>query len=132
MTNRTIKFRVYNQKTKKWIHGPHSEACLDGVNLFGENIMFGNLLNGVSIKDLNRIVALQFTGLKDSEGKEIYEGDIIDCGGDSGEYCSVVFDNGCFMTKDPDDPECLIWLYDYNEQCRVVGNIFDNPELIKT
>jgi len=128
--SRKIKFRIWNNKTRSWIHGPHKNPSLDGVNLFGETIMFGELLHGVSIEDYNKCIPLQYTGLKDQNEKEIFEGDIIDCGGDSEEYCSVVLDNGCFMTKDPDDPDCLIPLYDYNEQCRVVGNIFENPELL--
>lgn len=87
MKYRQIKFRVYNKKTKKWIYGPHANSSIDGVNLFGETIMFGELLSGVSIEDYNECVALQFTGLKDS-----YLG----------------FTDGT-----------------------VIGNIYDNPDLIK-
>ena len=121
---RQIKFRIYNKKTKKWIHGPHPEASLDGVNLFGETIMFGELLRGVSIKDLNRIVALQFTGLKDSKGKEIFEGDIVNVNG--GNHIIEWRGAGFAAT----------WS-DYNLDSKwfvggapvIVGNIFDNPEL---
>ena len=67
--SRDIKFRVWNSKTKTWVHGPGKE-----VNLFGELILFGEFMNK---SDVNECEALQFTGLLDSDGKEIYEGDII-------------------------------------------------------
>lgn len=70
--DRQIKFRIYNRKTKEWIHPPGYED-----NLFGEIILLGAFLDKVSIKDLNDIEALQYTGAK-INGVEIYEGDIID------------------------------------------------------
>lgn len=69
--NRPIKFRVWHNAKKKWIHGPGDE-----VNLFGETILLGQFMP-VPIEELNDCVAEQFTGILDKNGKEIYEGDII-------------------------------------------------------
>lgn len=74
----------------------------------------------------------QFTRLYDKNGKEIYEGDILDFGNKN--YVPVVFDNGCFNVFD----EPLGWDFDSEEipfktnfnYCEIVGNICENPELL--
>lgn len=130
MNNRTVKFRIYNKKTKSWIHGPNNRQSLDGVNLFGECIIFGNLIGDAGIEDLNEIEDLQFTGLKTKFGQEIFEGDIINT--KANRYV-VEYDNsrarfigkGIFYNKEVFDLDTLISGY-------VMGNIFDNPQLLNS
>lgn len=68
---------------------------------------------------------MQYTGLKDNNGKEIYEGDIIEnyISGIGIKKAVVAFDNGCF--KDITNDEFI------SEDCIVIGNIYENPELLK-
>lgn len=75
----------------------------------------------------------QYTGLKDKNGKEIYEGDIITLNGEWEEIerydCKVItFKDGCFRVGDGYDNEAGSYLSDW----RIIGNIHENPEpLIK-
>jgi uncharacterized phage protein (TIGR01671 family) len=126
--NRTIKFRVWNEKQNKWEHGPHKYPDMDGVNLFGETILFGEFMR-VPLEELQHCVALQYTGLKDKHGREIFEGDILLISDQYAEcpentLAPVQYKYGAFWWDD----ELLLEAAEYGE---VVGNIFENPELSK-
>lgn len=129
---RKIKFRVYNTKTKSWIHAPNKE-----VNLFGEMILMGHFLDGVSIRDLNDCVALQFTGLKDSNDVELYEGDIVKTVLDDSledyeaEIDQIVYKNGSFVLKNALHMKFLEeYMIDGKLFSEIIGNIFENPQLL--
>lgn len=71
--------------------------------------------------------AMQYTGLKDKNGKEIYEGDIVRSYNEFGEafaVLSVVEYDEQYAKYRGVDIECL----DYEE---VIGNIYENPELLE-
>lgn len=131
MLNRKIKFRVWNNKAQTWVHGPGDEC-----NIFGEMILLGGFMKGINVEELNNCVALQFTGILDKNGKEIYEGDILlyktsyeEAMTYEGEndISLVIFKNGCFML----DKNCLHELVENGKiQEEIIGNIFQNPELI--
>jgi uncharacterized phage protein (TIGR01671 family) len=73
-------------------------------------------------------VLMQSTGLKDKNGVEIFEGDIVAIKySESGYhyYEKIVFENGTFTAGDED------WLYNIKYYCVVCGNIYENPELLE-
>ena len=86
-------------------------------------------------------VLMEFTGLKDKNGKEIYEGDIVEyrdfhtsqMSGDGDEFINigvVEWDNDnamfCVSNRHEIDMEDFDW-----SECEVIGNIYENPELLK-
>jgi len=79
----------------------------------------------------DRIAVMQYTGLKDKNGKEIYEGDLLSTFTQDDTKCilEIKFLNGAFIAyptyyvvhRSPDD-----W-----STCEIIGNIYQNPELLK-
>ncbi|MFA5166572.1 MAG: YopX family protein [Candidatus Paceibacterota bacterium] len=129
---REIKFRAYDRKEKKMIPsvGFYDSDC--GRILVEESYMLGggetyNFYDFDVNTQQNRFELMQYTGLKDSTGKEIYEGDIVEYESEDDGYTSkgmVAFNEGCF------DVNNSIELYLAYRQCSVIGNIYENPELI--
>lgn len=139
---REIKFRAWNPETKKMFHD--FDQNIKEVPL-GKSIHLFVYETGLHYKTL-----MQFTGLKDKNGKEIYEGDIlskvtIDELGKNIQYFYVVIwsssDNGfkCKHYVLDENEDGIYWrlkscLFDYiamvNTYNHVIGNIYENPEIL--
>ena len=121
---REIKFRAWNTKRKELVYGVD---VYDGGSAFE-----GNNDNPY---DFDEKTLCQFTGLKDKNGKEIYEGDLLLnkwCGNSHGKPVKVFFEDGrfCFTGSGCDD--CDSYLGNHLlEDFEVIGNIYENPELLK-
>lgn len=72
----------------------------------------------------------QYTGLKDKNGKEICEGDILL--DESGTYAVVGYSMGAFYVDFGEGFDLQYFTECIHEICEVVGNIHDDPELLKT
>ena len=132
MKNRKIKVRVWLKPLKRFLTKDEWFLDFDGDLHFIEYDEDSNQWH-VRVPEENYVVQ-QYTGLKDSKGKEISEGDIVkyninyneSLGGQVCNGVSVIsFENGSFMIdKDFLDKD---WAIEHI----VIGNIFENSELLK-
>lgn len=126
---REIKFRVWNTLLKKYIPDDLVHISSDGSFLFG----FFSYIKVDFYKYRDDIfrgenIAEQFTGLRDINGREIYEGDIlIDDTGEPIEYWVVKFSDGGFIGECAGTAEPLFEL----ANLEIVGNIHENSELVE-
>lgn len=83
-----------------------------------------------------------FIGLYDVDGKEIYEGDIISVNGKYPKLVKFVEEYACFclanvseLKKEWMDPWQQVspgWWSDFKREIRVIGNMYENPELLNS
>lgn len=127
---RIIKFRG---KTPDgiWVYGQYAGE-FDNSNLGGFR---GALILAPYATIVEPLTVGQFTGLTDKEGNAIYEGDIIleKLKGErkDGELLEIVF--GDFEWRVKNEVGCTTSLFFLNRyhEIEVIGNIHDNPELLK-
>ena len=128
---RDIKFRAWDKKKNDWFD---DEGSLY-IELNG-NINFG--WNGEVMDDYtDRVILLQYTGLKDKNGVEIYEGDFLMAGDD---YLGVIkyhstraqfIGKNIGETFQEDEYDTLYTKNGRFNSAKVIGNIYENPELLE-
>lgn len=119
---RELKFRAWNGKEKQFAHwNINNDKWNVFTRLWAE--IDGEMDDSQIAEDE------QYTGLKDKNGKEIYEGDIVDCN-DDGECIGVVeYDAPVFYLNVDATNWARMFLKGAPHQ-RVIGNIHENPELL--
>jgi len=112
---RQIKFRIWDKKEKK---------IYDNLYLETYGVILRNEIGVSRHKDL---IPMQFTGLQDKAGKDIFEGDLLKH--DLWGVSEIIWEHGSFRgTSDKHD----ITLADHQlQRSRVIGNVYENKNLLE-
>jgi len=126
---REIKFRFWDKDEKIFVQRPDCVVMLGDGRIFDDWRAFEDYIESKSF------IPIQYTGLKDKNGKEIYEMDTVRYGEQTQYYKGV----GNITFSISDGGWYIYWYYHkrhiLNEkmakQCEVIGNRYENPELSK-
>jgi uncharacterized phage protein (TIGR01671 family) len=128
-----FKFRIWDKQQKKF----HTDADW-GISLRGSCIIGFSSHDRwdhdkgykINLGNQDNLVVQQYTGLKDSKGVEIYEGDILKWHEGENNFSEVIFQNGSFMVRGI-NWGAFWYLSDYCDAYTCFGNVFENPELLE-
>lgn len=128
---REIRFRAWlpEEKEMQMVHDIHfnEDGSFWRIRFYSEG-------HNYVIQGANKYELMQFTGLKDKNGKEVYEDDIIEFE-NQGKYVIIYReDSAMFYVRPTTNGEQIpIWLEYSNQNCpyEVIGNIYENPELME-
>lgn len=128
---RDIKFRGKTEVSGKWSYG---NLC---IRIDGAMIITPDETPLGTYGKVDRNTVGQYTGLHDKNGTEIYEGDIVhipdnweEYGWTSGKNYAIDFKEGRFRLKPKYKPNAIGYDLEHTDELEVIGNIYDNPELL--
>ncbi len=130
--DREIKFRAYSKKFKRMFDVVSIDFELETVCLKIPDIMNYDII----LCEFEEVDLMQYTGLKDKNGKEIYEGDIAKttfCFPNQNEerIGLVYFDYTDLQWQLGEPCDWCSFSKEKFEECEVIGNIYENPELLE-
>jgi len=127
---REIKFRAWLKEERKMVN---VETLFIGIN----RLCFGNSkTEDLFFRDFEEVELMQYTGLKDKNGKEIYEGDIVLIKLDetSTWHKTVVgFKKGAFIAN-LIDKEDYVYIFHHGftgDDFEIIGNVYENKNLLE-
>ena len=129
---REILFRGKRLDNGDWVYGYYVHI---GPVSCQRAYIIPEYASSLYVNEVDPSTVGQYTGLKDKNGKRIFEGDVAKVlQGKDKDIAYVGFENGAFMLypKTGNIYERTLWEYWYNDwDVEVIGNITDNPEFLE-
>lgn len=119
------KFRAWDSVRKKFVE--HFFITDNGLICNMEKPTSG--YNSPIPVEKSELILMQSTGLKDKNGQEIFEGDIVSIDTDEFDSLFVKYETGIYWLMD--NEECVEHLSDYYKYVSIIGNIYENPDLLE-
>lgn len=128
---REIKFRGFSKYLCKWLYGDLEHVEQDHVRIWPIHASKDNRADDVSPESVG-----QYTGLKDQEGKEIYEGDILDFermpGKNAHGYVAYCDEKARYVVRfQREKYERELSFVCALGKPVIIGNTYENPELLE-
>ena len=125
--SREIKFRAWLKEDKKMVNVETMDFTDKSMQYLEKNeIINAYLLKRMSFDDVE---LMQYTGVKDKNGKEIYEGDIIICKYDPQIAMEVKWVDEGFRTLGKYDGDNYVGFV--KDSAEVIGNVYENKNLLE-
>lgn len=137
-------FKAKRIDNGKWVQGYLFDDGFENGRMFVGGLVVEKYIGaacddctvtGTNFCEIDPSTICQYTGLKDKNGKLIWENDIANClteeccgyigwnESEAGFYFNVLLEDGRFEEE---------YIYDYQDGIEVIGNTFDNPELLES
>lgn len=139
MSDREILFRGKRKDNGEWIEGYYINIAYVNPFIATGKIHLTAATKGSFSPEMYKVIPKtvgQYTGLTDKNGTKIFEGDIVYVYGHPDEvgdddFAVIRYDNDDAMFIIEFDTFCLNFGNCWGTDVEVIGNVYDNPELLK-
>lgn len=127
---RDLLFRGMSVERRRWVYGGYTSVYGAKPVIITDCTMEDDCSLTFEYEHVRADSIGIWTGLRDKNMRDIYEGDILIVGGNDGNPAVVRYETSSFVCAIPKFPNYLHRLEKYPPKYEIIGNVFENPELL--